>query len=281
MVIIPKIENYKYYTPRDLAEYIVNKTKEIIGEENITEYIEPSAGGGVFLDFLDKPFRAFDILPEDDRIMQQDFLHLDLEYKKGRCIIGNPPYGTKNNLTIQFYKKSILLGDYIAFILPISQYNNRNKLYEFDLLHTENLGIKEYSHVDVHCCFNIYKRNDCGELNKKPNYKLNDIEIKEALKNSNPNRNKIITKSDFDYDIRIMAWGGGIGRVNQLGCEVEYEGQFTKEFCIKIYNYKLKDRVMNLIKNTHWEDVYPMTATPNLLQWQVYKYIKEQIPEIN
>lgn len=28
-----KIENDKYYTPKDVAEYIVNKTKEIIGEE--------------------------------------------------------------------------------------------------------------------------------------------------------------------------------------------------------------------------------------------------------
>ncbi len=45
-----KIKNDKYYTPPDLAEYIVNKTKEIIGKENIIEYIKPSAGAGVFLD---------------------------------------------------------------------------------------------------------------------------------------------------------------------------------------------------------------------------------------
>lgn len=31
-----KIENDKYYTPDCLAEYCVNKTKETIGEENIT-----------------------------------------------------------------------------------------------------------------------------------------------------------------------------------------------------------------------------------------------------
>ena len=43
-----KIHLDKYYTPPDLAEYIVNKTKLIIGEENISEYLEPSAGTGVF-----------------------------------------------------------------------------------------------------------------------------------------------------------------------------------------------------------------------------------------
>ena len=49
-----KIELDKYYTPDDLAKYCVEKTKEIIGEENITEYLEPSAGSGVFLKYLDK-----------------------------------------------------------------------------------------------------------------------------------------------------------------------------------------------------------------------------------
>lgn len=51
-----KIQNDKYYTSPELAKYCVEKTKEIIGEDNITEYIEPSAGSGVFLDYLDKPY---------------------------------------------------------------------------------------------------------------------------------------------------------------------------------------------------------------------------------
>ena len=67
MLKIAKILNDKYYTSPELAEYCVKKTKEIIGEENITEYIEPSAGSGVFLDFLNKPYLAYDIKPEDIR----------------------------------------------------------------------------------------------------------------------------------------------------------------------------------------------------------------------
>ncbi|HHX70665.1 MAG TPA: hypothetical protein GX708_21760, partial [Gallicola sp.] len=102
-----KIKLDKYYTPPDLAEYIVNKTKEIIGDENITEYIEPSAGAGVFLDYLDKPYLAYDIEPEDNRIIEQDWLTVDLEYKKGRCVIGNPPFGRGNSLSMAFYKKSV------------------------------------------------------------------------------------------------------------------------------------------------------------------------------
>ena len=40
------------------------KTSEIIGEENISEIIEPSVGDGAFLHYDKKPHFAYDILPE-------------------------------------------------------------------------------------------------------------------------------------------------------------------------------------------------------------------------
>lgn len=44
-----KIELDKYYTSPWLAKYVVNKTKQVIGNQNITQWLEPSAGNGVFL----------------------------------------------------------------------------------------------------------------------------------------------------------------------------------------------------------------------------------------
>ena len=152
-----KIENDKYYTSPELAKYCIEKTKEIIGSENITEYIEPSAGSGVFLNYLDKPYLAYDIEPEDDRIIKQDWLENNLTYKKGRCVIGNPPFGTRNTLSVRFYKKAVMISDYISFILPISQLNNNQQMYEFDLIYSEDLGLKMYSDRNIHCCLNIYK----------------------------------------------------------------------------------------------------------------------------
>lgn len=262
-----KIKNDKYYTPPDLAEYVVNKTIEVIGSDNITEYIEPSAGAGVFLDYFDKPYLAYDIEPEDDRIIQQDFLTLEVEYKKGRCIIGNPPFGFMTKLAIQFYKKSIQLGDYISFIMPISFKDNTKQVVDFDLVHSQDLGLRLYSDINIHCCLNIYKRPKKG-LNKLTTHriKLNDIEICEVRLG-----NKICT----EYDYAICAWGS-------VGKEITSPNnrQYAKEFYIKIYNQQLKDKIMQLLKNVDWVNEYQMTATPNLLQWQVYKYLKEQIPEL-
>jgi hypothetical protein len=267
---LTKLINDKYYTSADLAQYIVNKTKEIIGEENITEYLEPSAGAGVFLDYLDKPYLAYDIEPEDNRIIKQDYLTVNLDYKKGRCIIGNPPYGEKNVLSVKFYKKSIQLGDYIVFILPISQLNNNYQMYEFDLVYSEDLGIRRYTDKDLHCCLNIYQRPLKG-LNKKPNYKLRDVEIFENRRTGQQIDNI------KNYDIAICSFGSGI-----IGRFPQYKGQYAKEFYFKIHNEKLRDKIIELIATTDWEleVCNGISGQTNLAQWQVYKYIKEQIPEI-
>lgn len=268
-----KISLDKYYTPVDLAKRLINTTYEVIGKENITRIIEPSAGNGSFSLQLPNCL-AYDIEPEHESIIQADFLALDIPYERGTLVIGNPPFGSKMNLAVQFYNKSVEIADYIAFILPISQLNNTIKLYKFDLIYSENLGKIRFSDREVHCCFNIYKRPPSGKLNSKPNFKLKDVEIRESRKNKNPKRNRIVDKKDFDYDIRICAWGAAIGK------EVEFDNQYAKEFCIKVNNEQLKEKVLDLIRNTKWEEVYHMTTTPNLLQWQVYKYLKEQIPEL-
>jgi len=259
-----KIKNDKYYTPPDLAEYVVNKTYEIIGRENISEFIEPSGGNGVFLDYLPKDTYSCDIEPEDNRIDKQDYLQLDLEYKKGRCIIGNPPFGSRNTLSVKFYKKSIKVADYISLILPISQLNNNQQMYEFDMIYSEDLGERQYSDRKVHCCLNIYKRPNEG-FNSKPRYKLKDVEIIES---------RLGSKKPKKYDLKICAWGT-IGKIIK-----QDDKDYAKEFYFIIKNNKFKDLIINKIKNAKWEEMYPMTKTPNLLQWQVYKYLKEQIPEL-
>ena len=86
-------------------------------------------------------------------------------------VIGNPPFGSRSNLWVGFYKKAINLGDYISFILPISQFNNNQRMYEFDLIHSEDLGLKEYSGIPIKCCFNIYQRPVSGLNKTKTNYK--------------------------------------------------------------------------------------------------------------
>ena len=97
-----KLNLDQYYTSDEVAQHCIDITKEILKEENITEIIEPSAGNGVFSKKI-KNCIAYDIEPKDDSIIKQDFFKLDIPYKQGRLFIGNPPFGARNNLSLQFF----------------------------------------------------------------------------------------------------------------------------------------------------------------------------------
>ena len=256
-----KIELDKYYTSKELAKYCVEKTKEIIGEENITEWLEPSAGAGAFLDYLGDNYLAYDVAPEDDRIIKQDYLELDLEYKKGRCTIGNPPFGDRNNLFRKFYNKSIELGDYIAFIGSIKLFNNTRQLYKFDLIHSEDLGLRDYSGIKLHCCFNVYKRPKNG-LNKKQNEKLKNIALY---------REDEKVYNDIEEDFKICRMGASTWKI--------LSEKNLRNFKV-VVSPKYKDKVIEVLYKKYNDRNFNNISTPYIVKDDVYKYIKEQIPEI-
>ena len=275
-----KIPNDAYYTSTEVAEHCFTKMLEVIGKENITEFIESSAGSGVFINMIEKytpetPYQAYDIDPKDSRILKADFLKLESEYKKGRVVGFNFPYGSRNNLSRAFANKGFEIAEYVCSILPISQLNNTQSIYKYDLIYSEDLKPQIYSGISVHCCFNIYKRPESGKFNKKVSYKDSEIiEIREVIVNNNPKRNREL--GDFEYDIKILAWGTATGN-RDIGCFLSENENYAKTFYIKIKDINNYNKIYNLLKNAKWQELYPMIATPNLLQWQVYKYINDNI----
>ena len=107
-----KIELDKYYTPIETANHCYDKVLEMVDSDNITEIVEPSVGNGSFLHHpfcKTKQMTCIDIEPEisGDNIITSDWLTYPIEYKQGRLIIGNPPYGSRMNLAQKFFKKSV------------------------------------------------------------------------------------------------------------------------------------------------------------------------------
>lgn len=261
-----KLINDKYYTPKELAKYCIEKTYEIIGENNISEVIEPSAGNGSFSNLFDSCV-AYDIEPESENIIQQDFLALNIKYKPCRLIIGNPPYGHSKNILFQkFFKKSIEIADYIAFILPISQLNNSNTLYEFDLIHSEDLGVKQYSDRNLRCCFNIYRRPVNGS-NQPTRIKLNDITImREDSKKF---------KETTEYDIRMCYWGDG-----SAGKILNDNEHYAAEYKIIINNSKLKNKIIEVLHKVNWHQELNKISMLKIQQFHLCNVLKKYIPEI-
>ena len=267
-----KLNLDQYYTSEVDMKYCVNKTLEVLQENGyeVSEFLEPSAGQGIFSDYLyasGKNVIALDIEPKAENIIQADYLTYKLEYKKGRLTIGNPPYGSRLSLAKKFYKKSIEVGDYISFILPISQLNNSEFMYEFDLLHSEDLGELTFSeNRKVKCCLNIYVRPEKG-LNKKSKNKLKDVEII---------RQDSKKYSDFEYDIRMCYWGD-----STAGKILKDDENYSGEYKIKIHNEDLKDRIVDVLTNTDWKKELNSTAMCRIKQYHIIDMLKRNIPEIN
>ena len=267
-----KLDYDQYYTPYDIMVHCVDKALDIVKDlgYEISEFLEPSAGEGVFSNYLltsGLNVVAMDLFPKDENIIQQDYLTCDLEYKPKRFIIGNPPYGVKFNLGRKFYDKSCELGDYIAFILPIRQLNNTQQLYKFDLIYSEDLGKVKFSNKkDVHCCLNVYIRPKNG-LNKKPNNKLNDVTII---------RQDSKKYKDFDYDIRMCNWGDATA-----GKLLSEEEHYSGEYKIKINNKELKDKIIEVLSNVDWEKEINDTSMRSIKKYHIIDVLKKYIPDIS
>ena len=256
-----KIELDKYYTPIEVANRCWDKIKEVIGFENITQIIEPSVGNGAFCHYSIKPNMMIDIKPEIEGAIQADFLTYNIEYKKGTLVIGNPPYGKRNNLSRSFFNKSCEIADYIGFILPITQFNNTDSLYKFDLIYSEDLGTKDYSEQKLHCCFNIYKRPKT--LNKKPCVKIQGINIYRYD----------IKEYDCikDYDLRMCYWGNG-----SVGKILNENEHYSAEYKIKIDNDNpQKDDIIRIIKETDWKKELVGISMKRITQNMIYNLLKK------
>lgn len=266
-----KLNLDQYYTSEEDMNYCVNKTLDILQEHGytISEFLEPSAGNGVFSNYLATSglnVIAIDIEPKSEDIIQADYLTYDIKYKKDRLIIGNPPFGSKLSLATKFYNKSVEIGDYISFILPISQLNNTNSMYKFNLLYSEDLGELTFSgNRKVHCCLNIYVRPKNG-LNKRRTSKLKDLEIA---------RNDSKKYKDFDFDIRLCGWGASAGKILSEG-EI-----YSAEYKIKIHNDDLREKIIDVLTNADWSRELNSTTAPKIQQFHIINLLKREIPEIN
>ena len=266
-----KLDLDQYYTSYEDMEYCVNKAWDIIYDlgYSVSEFLEPSAGEGVFSDYLmtsGLDVIAIDIEPKGENIIKADYLTYDIEYKKGRFVIGNPPYGARLNMAQKFYKKSVQIADYIAFILPISQLNNTQSMYEFDLVYSEDLGKLVFSDSrKVHCCLNVYIRPKNG-LNKKKKSKLEDITIIRQDKKG---------YDDIKEDIRICYWGDGtVGKV--LKPDEHYSGEYK----IIINNKDLKDEIIDFFNTIDWKKELNSTAMKKIQQFHIIEMLKKYIPNI-
>ncbi len=176
----------QYFTKETIASNLFKKATEIITkyEENIEnfQWIEPSAGNGVFFNLLPQNKRiGIDISPLNDEIIQSDYLKYILSDNHKNIVIGNPPFGHRGVMALKFINHS-KNADYVCFILPMFFESNgkgsiKYRVKGFNLIHSERLPKNAFytpsndKSVDVKCVFQIWSKNHKADKDEFSWYK--------------------------------------------------------------------------------------------------------------
>lgn len=116
----------QFYTKPSIALECYNKFLTVAEAMDINlskyEFIEPSAGCGWFYQHLPSHRKiGIDIDPNGkyiDELTKADYLRWEPNKKGSYIVIGNPPFGLRGHLALQFINHSAKFADIVAFILP-------------------------------------------------------------------------------------------------------------------------------------------------------------------
>ena len=212
----------QFYTNPLVADELVETIHQLLHSAKNMKFVEPSAGTGNFIDALIKSgvkrssIKAFDLEPKAKGIIQCDYLKKRMRFNKDRIIIGNPPFGKRGKLAIEFVNKGLKEGTYVAMILPNifnrymaqRQINPGAKLiFSYTLAEDSFLvGDKSYG---VKCVFQIWTTKTTFASNKRilqaPQIRHDDSQT--WIHNNTKHTQKYFDKEYYGWDIAVHRQG--------------------------------------------------------------------------
>ena len=233
----------KFYTSPRIVSECIKLIKEKINIQEDDLCIEPSAGNGSFINgimSLFKTYKFYDLEPENDEIIKQDYLEYDyntliINPESKVHIIGNPPFGRQSSLAIKFIKKSCEYCDSISFILPKSFKKeslkkhfplNFHLIYEYDL--PKNSFVIDKKEYDVPCVFQIWIKKDT---------------LRNITKKLTPNKYKFVKKEE-KHDISFRRVGANAGNIDKETSNKSIQSHYFIKF-----DNTLTDELLNKLIN--------------------------------
>ena len=167
----------QYYTKPSVAKGCVDVILRVAPQTATYQWIEPSAGNGVFLKAIPISHEriGIDLDPKSPEIQKGDFLEWAPTTPKKRIFFGNPPFGRQGSLAKAFIKHAAEYAEIIAFILPrsfVKPSMSRAFPLKFHCIHSAELeknafevNAKEY---DVPCVFQIWVKKETNRVIADP-----------------------------------------------------------------------------------------------------------------
>ena len=117
----------QFYTKSEVAEtcweHFTNTLSTLNRSLDDLFFVEPAAGAGAFYELLPMQRRfGIDLIPKCDDVKPQDFFKITHFPSPPRdtAVIGNPPFGKRGKLAIDFFNHAAHLADIVAFIVPVN-----------------------------------------------------------------------------------------------------------------------------------------------------------------
>jgi hypothetical protein len=175
----------QFFTPTIISKHCWDTFNKIV-KCDISGYtfIEPSAGDGSFMKILPVGTIGLDIEPRAENIQKQDYLTWKPDLTKKYIVFGNPPFGLRGHLALNFINHSYEFADYVCFILPQlfesdGKGSPRKRVNKYNLIHSETLSAMFYSpdnqDIKVNGVFQIWSKftkNSTYELIKNSEEKM-------------------------------------------------------------------------------------------------------------
>ncbi|GHP30829.1 hypothetical protein VN1178_02530 [Helicobacter pylori] len=216
-----------FYTHPKIARFCLDLLKDLINQNlgldlNAFHFLEPSAGNGSFVGALKGlgivDCLALDIAPKAQGIQKKDYLLELIGFNKKRVIIGNPPFGHRGKLALDFLNKSLNEAPIVAFILPnlfkrysIQKHIDKRAKLVLNADLEKNAFIFNERPYDVKCVFQIYMHKNIA-LNLKderiiapPKIRHNDFIT--YIHNNTPHTLKYFNKEKYQWDFAVVRQG--------------------------------------------------------------------------
>lgn len=166
----------QYYTKPSVARWCLERLSKDLPSVLDKHFIEPSAGNGSFYSLLPRYRRTgLDIVPNGDGIKQANFLKWmpSMSDRNKYVVIGNPPFGHRSNLAVDFFNHSANMADTISFIVPrqFQKYSVHSRLNnDFRLIRDYELNENSFYTPDgkdfsVRCVFQEWTREKTNHKN--------------------------------------------------------------------------------------------------------------------
>ncbi len=214
----------QFYTNPLISDYLIDLLFTLLPSTRSSRFVEPSAGTGNFIQSLVNRgiararISGYDLDPKASGIIRTDYLAWQSRFSKTRVIIGNPPFGNRGSLALQFLNKALAEAPIVAMIFP-NTFNRfmiqKHVVPNAKLIYSEQLAENSFILNDheygVKCVFQIWVLNSFTTLeNDKrllsaPPIKHEDFET--YIHNNTMNTLKYFNKARYGWEFAVVRQG--------------------------------------------------------------------------